>query len=78
MRTKCQIYIDHKILKYIFIQKDLNIRQRRWFELIKNYDLEIHYHLVETNLVADALSSHRDRSYAVGCEACSFPLCCWV
>jgi hypothetical protein len=56
MGTKCQIYTDHKSLKYIFTQKDLNMRQRRWLELIKDYDLEIHYHPRKANLVADALS----------------------
>jgi hypothetical protein len=56
MGTKCQVYMDHKSLKYIFIQKDLNLRQRRWLELIKDYDLEIHYHPGKANLVADALS----------------------
>jgi hypothetical protein len=56
MGTKCRIYTDHKSLKYIFTQKDLNIRQRRWLELIKDYDLEIHYHPSKANLVADALS----------------------
>jgi hypothetical protein len=38
------IYTDHKSLKYIFTQADLNMRQRKWLELIKGYDLEIHYH----------------------------------
>jgi hypothetical protein len=56
MGTKCQVYIDHKSLKYIFTQKDLNLRQHRWLELIKDYDLEIHYHPGKANLVADALS----------------------
>jgi hypothetical protein len=56
MGTKCQVYIDHKSLKYIFTQKDLNLRQRCWLELIKDYDLEIHYHPGKANLVADALS----------------------
>jgi hypothetical protein len=56
MGTKCQVYMDHKSLKYIFTQKDLNLRQRRWLELIKDYDLEIHYHPGKTDLVADALS----------------------
>jgi hypothetical protein len=56
MGTKCQVYIDHKSLKHIFTQKDLNLRQRRWLELIKDYDLEIHYHPGKANLVADALS----------------------
>jgi hypothetical protein len=53
---KCQIYINHKSLKYIFTQNNLNLRQRRWLELIKNYDLEIHYHPGKANVVADALS----------------------
>jgi hypothetical protein len=56
MGTKCQVYTDHKSLKYIFTQKDLNLRQHRWLELIKDYDLEIHYHPGKANLVADALS----------------------
>jgi hypothetical protein len=56
MGTKCQVYTDHKNLKYIFTQKDLYLRQRRWLELIKDYDLEIHYHPGKANLVADALS----------------------
>jgi hypothetical protein len=56
MGTKCQVYTDHKSLKYIFTQKYLNLRQRRWLELIKYYDLEIHYHPGKANLVADALS----------------------
>jgi hypothetical protein len=56
MGTKCQVYTDHKSLKYIFTQKDLNLRQRRWLEFIKDYDLEIHYHPGKANLVADALS----------------------
>ena len=40
----CDIFTDHKSLKYIFTQKDLNLRQRRWLELIKDYDLTIQYH----------------------------------
>jgi hypothetical protein len=56
MGTKCRVYTDHKSLKYIFTQKDLNLRQHRWLELIKDYDLEIHYHPGKANLVADALS----------------------
>ena len=60
---KCKIYTDHKSLKYIFTQKELNMRQRRWLELIKDYDLEILYHPGEANVVADALS--RKRSYGV-------------
>jgi ribonuclease HI len=53
---RCQIYTDHKSLKYIFTQNDLNLRQRRWLELIKDYDLEIHYHPGKANVVANALS----------------------
>jgi hypothetical protein len=56
MGTKCQVYTDRKSLKYIFTQKDFNLRQRRWLELIKDYDLEIHYHPGKADLVADALS----------------------
>jgi hypothetical protein len=43
-------------LKYIFTQSELNMRQRRWLELIKDYELEIHYHPGKANVVADALS----------------------
>jgi hypothetical protein len=50
------IYTDHKSLKYIFTQPDLNMRQRRWLELIKDYELEVHYHPGKANVVADALS----------------------
>jgi hypothetical protein len=53
---KCDIYTDHKSLKYIFTKSELNMRQRRWLELIKYYELEIHYHLGKANVVADALS----------------------
>jgi hypothetical protein len=50
------IYTDHKSLKYIFTQPYLNMRQRRWLELIKDYELEVHYHSGKENVVADALS----------------------
>ncbi|WVZ75459.1 hypothetical protein U9M48_023509 [Paspalum notatum var. saurae] len=52
----CHIYTDHKSLKYILMQPELNMRQRRWLELIKDYYLEIHYHPGKANVVADALS----------------------
>jgi hypothetical protein len=52
----CHIYTDHKSLKYIFTQSELNMRHRRWLELIKDYELEIHYHRGKANVVADALS----------------------
>nr|CAE05068.2 OSJNBa0094P09.7 [Oryza sativa Japonica Group] len=54
--NRCEIYTDHKSLKYIFTQSDLNLRQRRWLELIKDYDVGIHYHPGKANVVADALS----------------------
>jgi hypothetical protein len=56
MGTHCNFYTDHKSLKYIFTQADLNMRQRWWLELIKDYDLEVHYHPGKANVVADALS----------------------
>ncbi|XP_028106251.1 uncharacterized protein LOC114305367 [Camellia sinensis] len=54
--TTCEVYTDHKSLKYLFTQKELNMRQRLWLELIKDYDLQIHYHLGKANTVAYALS----------------------
>jgi hypothetical protein len=56
MGTRCNIYTDHKSLKYIFTQADLNMRQIRWLELIKDYDMEVHYHPGKANVVVEALS----------------------
>jgi hypothetical protein len=56
MGNRCELYMDHKSLKYIFTQSNLNLRQRRWLELIKDYDLEINYHPGKANVVANALS----------------------
>jgi hypothetical protein len=56
MGKMCELYTDHKSLKYIFTQSNLNLRQRRWLELIKDYDLGINYHPGKANVVADALS----------------------
>ena len=53
---KCRIYTDHKSLKYLLTQKELNLRQRRWLELFKDYDCIIDYHPGKANVVADALS----------------------
>jgi hypothetical protein len=50
------IYTDHKSLKYLFTQPNLNMRQRRWLELIKDYELEVHHHPGKANVDADALS----------------------
>ncbi|GJS65143.1 retrotransposon protein, putative, ty3-gypsy subclass [Tanacetum coccineum] len=52
----CDIFTDHKSLKYIFTQKELNMRQRRWLELLKDFDANIQYHPVKANVVAGALS----------------------
>ena len=52
----CQIFTDHKSLKYLFTQKELNLKQRRWMELLKDYDYTIDYHPGKANVVADALS----------------------
>jgi len=52
----CEIFSDHKSLQYIFQQKDLNLRQRRWMELLNDYDCTIQYHPGKVNVVADALS----------------------
>jgi hypothetical protein len=56
MGKRRELYTDHKSLKYIFTQSNLNLRQRRWLELIKNYDLGINYHPRKANVVADTLS----------------------
>ena len=60
--------MDHKSLKYIFTQSELNMRQRRWLELIKDYNLEVHYHPRKANVVGDALSR---KSYQVEEESLS-------
>ncbi|WVZ48739.1 hypothetical protein U9M48_000158 [Paspalum notatum var. saurae] len=69
--NRCEIYTNHKSLKYIFTQNELNMRQRRWLELIKDYDLEIHYHPGKANVVADALSR---KSYVDMAVAFQMPL----
>ena len=53
---RCYIYTDHKSLKYLLTQKELNLRQRRWVELLKDYDCVIDYHPGKANVVVDALS----------------------
>ena len=54
--VKCEVYTDHRSLQYVFTQKDLNLRQRRWMELLKDYDITILYDQGKTNVVAEALS----------------------
>ncbi|GKE59716.1 putative reverse transcriptase domain-containing protein [Tanacetum coccineum] len=54
--TKCTVFTDHKSLQHILRKKELNMRQRRWLELLADYDCEIFYHPGKANVVADALS----------------------
>ncbi|WMV41401.1 hypothetical protein MTR67_034786 [Solanum verrucosum] len=56
---KCHIFTHHKRLKYLGTQKELNLRKRRWLELIKDYDYTINYHPGKANVVADALSKKK-------------------
>nr|GEX59389.1 putative reverse transcriptase domain-containing protein [Tanacetum cinerariifolium] len=54
--TKCTVFTDHKSLQHILDQKELNMRQRRWLELLSDYDCDIRYHLGKANVIVDALS----------------------
>jgi hypothetical protein len=74
MGNRCNIFTDHKSLKYIFTQSELNMRQRRWLEFIKDYDLEVHYHPGKGNVVADAFSRKAHYSH-LELELVSDPLC---
>jgi hypothetical protein len=74
MGKMCELYTDHMSLKYIFTQSNLNLRQRRWLELIKDYDLGIKYHPRKANVVADALSCRSHVSQLV-VESMPFELC---
>nr|GEY16112.1 hypothetical protein [Tanacetum cinerariifolium] len=60
----CDIFIDHISLKYIFTQKELNMRQRRWLEILKDYDANIQYHPGKANVVASAFSRKSSRIMA--------------
>ena len=53
-----EVFLDHKSLKYIFTQRDLNMRQRWWMEFLEDYDFTLHYHPGKANVVADALSQN--------------------
>jgi hypothetical protein len=64
--NKCQIFTDHTSLKYMFTLKDLNLRQRRWLELIKDYNLDIQYHPGKANVVVDALSRKGQTNKLIG------------
>jgi hypothetical protein len=74
MGKRCELYTDLKSLKYIFMQLDLNLRQRRWLELMKDYDLEINYHPGKANVVADALS-HKSYVSQLVVDSMLFELC---
>jgi hypothetical protein len=74
MGKRCELYTDHKNLKYIFTQSNLNLRQRRWLELIKDFDLGINYHPRKANVVADALSRRSHVSQVV-VDSMPFELC---
>ena len=54
--NRCEVFLDHQSLKYLFTQPDLNLGQRRWLELIKDYDMTLNYQPSKDNVVADALS----------------------
>jgi len=54
--SRFEVFSDHKSLKYLFDHKELNMRQRRWLELLKDYDFGLNYHPGKANVVADALS----------------------
>nr|GFA23298.1 reverse transcriptase [Tanacetum cinerariifolium] len=64
----CDIFTDHKSLKYIFTQRELNMRQRRWLELLKDYDTNIQYHPGKANVVVDALSRKSGRIAGIKVE----------
>jgi hypothetical protein len=64
---RCEVYTDHRSLKYIFTLSDLNLRQRRWLEHIKGYDIRINYHPGKSNVVTDTLS-HRSHLSALTIE----------
>jgi hypothetical protein len=66
--------MDHKSLKYIFTQSNLNLRQKRWLKLIKDYDLRINYHPEKVNVVANALSRRSHVSQLV-VDSMPFELC---
>ncbi|GJZ57563.1 putative reverse transcriptase domain-containing protein, partial [Tanacetum coccineum] len=85
--TKCIVFTDHKSIQHILDQKELNMRQRRWLELLADYDCEIRYHPGKENVVADALSQIKPLQYHASIKAapfealygrkCRSPIC-WV
>ena len=59
-----EVYLDHKSLRYIFTQPDLNMRQRRWMKFLEDYDFTLNYHLGKAYVVVDALSRKSRRALA--------------
>jgi hypothetical protein len=74
MGKRCELYTDHKSLKYIFTLSNPSLRQRRWLELIKDYDLGIDYHPGKANVVADTLS-HRSHVSQLVVDSMPFESC---
>jgi hypothetical protein len=74
MGKRCELYMDYKSLKYIFTQSNLNFRQKRWLELINDYDLGINYHPGKANVVIDTLSQ-RSRVSQLVVDSMSFESC---
>ena len=64
---KYEVFIDHRSLQHVFTQKNLNLRQQRWIELLKDYDETIQFHPGKANVIADALSR---KAVSMGSLAC--------
>ncbi|GJW49102.1 putative reverse transcriptase domain-containing protein [Tanacetum coccineum] len=73
-RTRCTVFIDHKSLQHILDQKELNMRQRRWLELLSDYDCDIRYHPGKASVVADALS-RKERTEPLRVRALVMTIC---
>ena len=68
-----EVLLDHKSLKYIFTQRDLNIRQQRWIEYLEDYDFTLHYYLGKVNVVADVLS-RKSRGVLASIDFCEWQM----
>ena len=73
MEKHFKFFTDHKSLKYLMSQKDLNMRQRRWVELLKDYDCTLKYHPGKANTLADALSRKSSNSIMTSLRVSTFP-----
>lgn len=67
-RVKCNTYMGHKCLKYFSTHEELNMRQKKWLELLKDYDYDIKYHIGKTNVVIDVLSRNVILSQIIACR----------